>query len=59
MLAAFIGPGVVRLFFCWYLAFEMDMGLFGIWVGTSLDWLVRLVFLTVMFSRGNWRRISV
>ena len=59
MLAAFIGPGVVRLFFCWYLAFEMDMGLFGIWVGTSLDWLVRLVFLTVMFSRGKWRRISV
>ena len=59
MLAAFIGPGVVRLFFCWYLAFETDMGLFGIWVGTSLDWLVRLVFLTVMFSRGNWRRISV
>ena len=57
MLAAFIGPGVVRLFFCWYLAFEMDMGLFGIWVGTSLDWLVRLVFLTVMFSRGKWRRI--
>ena len=35
------------------------MGLFGIWVGTSLDWLVRLVFLTVMFSRGKWRRISV
>jgi len=59
MLAAFIGPGVVRLFFCWFLAFEMNMGLFGIWVGTSLDWLARLVFLTIMFKRGRWRQVTV
>ena len=59
MLAAMIGPGIVRLFFCWFLAFELDMGLFGIWVGTSLDWLVRLVFLTIMFKRGRWKRIAV
>ena len=58
MIAAFIGPGVVRLFFCWYLAFELNMGLFGIWVGTSLDWVVRLVFLTLMFKRGHWRHVA-
>lgn len=59
MIAALIGPCSVRLFFCWYLAFELDMGLFGIWVGTSLDWVIRVIFLTVVYRRGRWKTIQV
>ena len=44
---------------CWYLAFELDMGLFGIWVGTSLDWVIRVIFLTVVYRRGRWKTIQV
>jgi putative MATE family efflux protein len=56
--AAFIGPCVVRLFFCWFLAFQMEMGLLGIWIGTSLDWVVRVLFLSVTFGRGKWKSIQ-
>ena len=59
MLAALLGPVGVRLFFCWYLAFELDMGLLGIWVGTSLDWVVRVIFLTTVFKRGRWMQIRI
>ncbi len=59
MLAALVGPGLVRLGLCWYLAFEMNLGLIGIWYGTSLDWLVRVVFLTFVFRRGAWKRIQI
>ena len=59
MVAALLGPGLVRLFFCWFLAFELELGLYGIWVGTSLDWIVRLVFLIWVFRRGKWQKIRV
>jgi Na+-driven multidrug efflux pump len=59
MMAALLGPVVVRLFFCWFLAFEMNMGLFGIWVGTSLDWVARMVLLTTAFKREKWLRIKI
>jgi MATE family multidrug resistance protein len=59
LVAAFIGPCVIRLFFCWFLAFELNLGLIGIWIGTSLDWVVRVVFLSVVFHRGRWKRIVI
>jgi putative MATE family efflux protein len=59
MLVAIAGPVVVRLLACWILAFEMDLGLLGIWIATTLDWLVRAVWLAVIFRRGRWRSIVV
>jgi putative MATE family efflux protein len=59
MIAAFIGPGVIRLALCWALAFHFEMGLYGIWVGTSVDWLVRVVILTTVFRRGRWKLLKV
>ncbi|MGB0640309.1 MAG: MATE family efflux transporter, partial [Myxococcota bacterium] len=59
MFAAFIGPGVIRLALCWVLAFHLEMGLYGIWVGTSVDWLVRVVILTTVFRRGRWKLLKV
>ena len=59
MRAAIAGPLVVRLFMCWLLAFHLEFGLLGIWIGTTFDWLVRGVYLTVVFARGRWRSIVV
>jgi len=59
MRAAIAGPLLVRLSLCWLLAFHLDLGLLGIWIGTTFDWLVRGVYLTVVFARGRWRQIAV
>jgi putative MATE family efflux protein len=59
MFAAFIGPGIIRLTLCWTLAFHFEMGLYGIWVGTSIDWLVRVVILTTVFHKGRWKQLQV
>jgi Na+-driven multidrug efflux pump len=59
MLAAIVGPLVVRLGLCWTFAFYLEWGLLGIWVGSTCDWLVRGIYLTVVFARGRWRSISL
>ena len=57
MVSAIIGPVIVRLSACWYLAFELELGLIGIWLGSSLDWLVRTGFMWFRTSQGHWLRL--
>ena len=59
LLAALVGPCVVRLTFCWWLAFQMNLGLLGIWMGTTLDWITRAAFLSLIFRRGDWKHAEV
>ena len=59
LVAALVGPGLVRLVACWFLAFHLDWGLIGIWYGTSLDWLIRVIFLVIVYKRGRWKTIAV
>jgi len=54
MVVALVGPVVVRLVACWVLTVELGWGLMGIWVGTTLDWSVRAVWLAVVWGRGRW-----
>jgi putative MATE family efflux protein len=58
MWAAVIGPVSVRLCACWYLAFSLDLGLVGIWLGSSLDWLVRTCFMALRTHRGKWLALA-
>ncbi len=58
MWAAVMGPVCVRLFACWYLAFELDLGLVGIWLGSSLDWVVRTCFMGARTYGGKWLKVS-
>ena len=57
MIAALFGPVIVRLTACYVLAYWADLGLIGIWLGSTLDWLVRAVWLMGAFLRGRWRTI--
>lgn len=59
MLAALVGPLGVRLVACWWFAFEQGLGLWGIWIGSTLDWAMRTVWLAVAFGRGKWRAIRL
>ncbi len=59
LVAALVGPGLVRLAACWFLAFHLEWGLIGIWYGTSLDWLIRVIFLVIVYKRGHWKSIAV
>ena len=58
MWAAVIGPVCIRLCACWYLAFVLELGLVGIWLGSSLDWLVRTCFMALLTYRGKWLTLT-
>ena len=57
MVSAIIGPVIIRLASCWYLAFELEFGLIGIWLGSSLDWLVRTGFMWFRTAQGRWLKL--
>lgn len=59
MWAALIGPVMVRLLACYVLAYPLGLGLLGIWMGSTLDWLIRTVFLGRIFRAGRWQSIDV
>jgi putative MATE family efflux protein len=49
----------VRLGVTHWLAIELDMGLVGVWLGSSADWLVHAVLLAAVLATGRWRRVAV
>jgi putative MATE family efflux protein len=59
MLSAIVGPLLIRLTLCWYLAFHLDWGLVGIWIGSTADWAVRALWLWAVFRRGRWMRLRI
>lgn len=54
MVAAILGPVLVRVFFCWFFAFYLGYGLIGFWLGTTLDWYVRAAWTGLHFQRQKW-----
>jgi putative MATE family efflux protein len=59
MWAALIGPVMVRLLACYVFAYPLGLGLLGIWMGSTLDWLVRTAFLVRIFRAGRWQNIDI
>lgn len=50
---------VVRLIATWLFAVTLGMGLFGVWLGSTADWVLRSVLLAIAYARGRWRRVVV
>jgi putative MATE family efflux protein len=52
-----IGAFAVRITCTWFFALGLGMGLTGVWVGSTCDWVVRSVLL-VWLARGKERRLG-
>ncbi len=59
MVIMIAGPLVFRLGACWLFGHALGWGVFGVWVGTTIDWGVRFALLAWAMSRGRWRRCEV
>lgn len=59
MIAAIFGPVAIRISACYLLAFTFDLGLIGIWIGSSFDWGLRSLWLFFVVKRGQWKTITL
>jgi putative MATE family efflux protein len=50
---------LVRVAGTYLFAITLDLGLVGVWLGSTLDWMVRAALLGWLFVRGRWRHIVV
>ena len=58
LIASLIGPTALRLSACWGFAYYLEWGLFGIWLGSTIDWLGRSAYLAWAFKGGRWRHVK-
>lgn len=50
---------VVRSIMTYLFAFVLDLGLVGVWLGSTSDWIIRSIVLSVIFLQNKWQRISI
>jgi putative MATE family efflux protein len=49
----------VRVLASYFFAIVLDLGLVGIWMGSTSDWVTRTVLLGIAWARGGWRTTRV
>lgn len=50
---------VFRVLFSYIICRVTPLGLWGVWLGWILDWLVRAIVFTIRFARGKWMRMEL
>lgn len=56
MILAIVSMWVFRIGFSWLLSVKLGMGIFGIWVAMTIDWLFRAICFTFRYVRGKWEK---
>lgn len=59
MICSFVGNVLVRVFIVYWLTFTLKLGIYGIYLGTVIDWTVRTSLLFLLYRRGRWMRIAI
>ncbi len=59
LLSTCVGTIVVRLAATYLFAITLGLGLVGVWLGSTLDWVVRSALLGAAYARGRWRAARV
>ena len=49
----------IRLVATYVLAIRLNLGLTGVWLGSTCDWIGRALLLSLAFARGRWRTVRV
>lgn len=50
---------VFRIAFSYVLGQYLEMGVFGIWVAMTIDWLFRAICFAVRYLKGKWRHQTI
>lgn len=59
MVLSIISMWIFRIGCSVVFAVYFNMGVFGIWVAMSVDWLFRGICFTIRYKKGKWKQISM
>lgn len=59
MILAIISMWVFRIGFSIVLGVYLKLGVFGVWVAMTIDWLFRAICFTIRYVKGKWKRASL
>ncbi len=54
-----VGVTLFRVPMVYFLAITLDLGLAGVWWGTTLDWTARSMVSYFLYRRGAWKRVEL
>lgn len=54
MVLSILSMWIFRIGFSWLLCIKLEMGVFGVWVAMTIDWLVRAICFLGRYLRGKW-----
>jgi len=59
LVVTFVCSFCVRLAATWFFAVVLGLGLVGVWLGSTADWMCRSALLGLAYARGRWRAVVV
>lgn len=59
MYVSLAGNILIRIFLVHWLAFGLKLGIYGVYLGTVIDWLVRSALLFYFYHQGRWARVRI
>ncbi|MFR3730051.1 MATE family efflux transporter [Lacrimispora sp.] len=58
MMVSICSMWICRIVLAYVLSLHLGLGLMGIWIAMTIDWLVRAIFFSLRVLRGKWRRFA-
>lgn len=58
MVVSICSMWICRIVLAYVLSLHFGLGLMGIWIAMTIDWLVRAIFFSTRVLRGKWRRFA-
>lgn len=59
MITAIVSMWIFRIFLSIVLGNWLHMGVFGVWVAMTLDWVVRAIMFMVRYIKGKWQLLRI